>query len=132
MHFRRMDEGARRTSPGRHLGADPNERDQVVTNPFYDQTVEFCGRYDEDSLDPDYSSEPLSTFEPMMRQVLDLRGDSTPAQVDERPQLAEVPTRGRRSRAVPVTWSPRSVVARSSTSTIPSPPSIRSAVTEPA
>ena len=57
---------------GQHLGADPNERDQFVTSPFYDQTVEFCARYDEVSFDADYRSEPLATFEPMVRRVLDL------------------------------------------------------------
>ena len=57
---------------GQHLGRDPNERDAFVTSPFYDQTVEFCERYDEVSFDPDYLSEPLSTFEPMVRRVLDL------------------------------------------------------------
>jgi predicted HD phosphohydrolase len=57
---------------GQHLGRDPNERDAFVTSPFYDRTVEFCGRYDEVSFDPDYPSEPLSTFEPMVRRVFDL------------------------------------------------------------
>jgi hypothetical protein len=51
---------------------DPNEREQFVSSPFYDQTVEFCALYDEVSFDPDYSSEPLATFEPMVRRVLDL------------------------------------------------------------
>ena len=57
---------------GQHLGTDPNERDHFVTSPFYDRTVEFCARYDEVSFDADYPSEPLSTFEPMVRRVLDL------------------------------------------------------------
>ncbi|MGD0313749.1 MAG: phosphohydrolase [Acidimicrobiales bacterium] len=57
---------------GQHLGMDPNEREQFVSSPFYDQTVEFCALYDEVSFDPDYSSEPLATFEPMVRRVLDL------------------------------------------------------------
>jgi predicted HD phosphohydrolase len=57
---------------GQHLGIDPNGRDEFVTSPFYDRTVEFCGRYDEVSFDPDYRSEPVSTFEPMVRRVLDL------------------------------------------------------------
>jgi predicted HD phosphohydrolase len=57
---------------GQHLGIDPNERDAFITSPFYDQTVEFCGRYDEVSFDPAFSSEPLATFEPMVRRTLDL------------------------------------------------------------
>ena len=58
---------------GQHLGIDPNERDEFVTSPFYDRTVEFCARYDEVSFDPDYRSEPLATFEPMVRRILDLQ-----------------------------------------------------------
>jgi predicted HD phosphohydrolase len=57
---------------GQHLGFDPNGRDQFVTSPFYDATVEFCALYDEVSFDPDYPSEPLARFEPMARRVLDL------------------------------------------------------------
>jgi predicted HD phosphohydrolase len=56
---------------GQHLGLDPNERDQFVSSPFYDRTVEFTSRYDEISFDPDYRSEPLETFVPMVRRVLD-------------------------------------------------------------
>jgi predicted HD phosphohydrolase len=58
---------------GQHLGMDPNERDQYVASPFYDQTVEFCALYDEVSFDPDYDSEPVDTFEPLVRRVLDLQ-----------------------------------------------------------
>jgi predicted HD phosphohydrolase len=58
---------------GQHLGVDPNERDQFLTSPFYDRTVEFCAKYDEVSFDPDYRSEPIATFEPMVRRVLDLQ-----------------------------------------------------------
>lgn len=55
---------------GQHLGIDPNERDAYVASPFYDQTVEFCAKYDEICFEPDYPSEPLATFEPMVRRVL--------------------------------------------------------------
>jgi predicted HD phosphohydrolase len=58
---------------GQHLGMDPNERDQFISSPFYDQTVEFCALYDEVSFDPDYRSEPIDTFAPMVRRVLDLQ-----------------------------------------------------------
>jgi predicted HD phosphohydrolase len=53
-----------------HLGLDPNARDKFKGDPAYDRTVEFCAKYDEVSFDPDYPSEPLSTFEPMVRRVL--------------------------------------------------------------
>ncbi len=55
---------------GQHLGIDPNERDQFISSPYYDRTVEFTSLYDEVSFDPDYENEPLETFEPMVRRVL--------------------------------------------------------------
>ena len=53
-----------------HLGLDPNARDRFKSDPAYEQTVEFCARYDEVSFDPEYRNEPLSTFEPMLRRLL--------------------------------------------------------------
>jgi len=61
---------------GRHLGIDPNQRERYRTSPHFERTAEFCARYDEVSFDPDYRSEPLATFEPMVRRVL--RKDWTP------------------------------------------------------
>jgi predicted HD phosphohydrolase len=55
---------------GDKLGIDPNRRDQFKTSPFYEQTVEFCAKYDEVAFDPEYRSEPMSTFEPMLRHLL--------------------------------------------------------------
>ena len=55
---------------GKFLGLDPDARDQYKTDPAYEQTVEFCEKYDQLSFDPDYKSEPLSTFDPMVRRVL--------------------------------------------------------------
>jgi hypothetical protein len=52
------------------MGLDPNERDEFVASPSYDQAVDFCAKYDEVSFDPDYAVEPLATFEPMVRAVL--------------------------------------------------------------
>ena len=53
-----------------HLGLDPNARDRYKTEPWYQKTVDFCAKYDEVSFDPDYRSEPMSRFEPMVRRVL--------------------------------------------------------------
>lgn len=54
----------------RHIGADPDARDKFKSDPAYERTVEFCAKYDEISFDPAYKSEPLSTFEPLVRRVL--------------------------------------------------------------
>ncbi len=56
---------------GQHLGLDPNERDEFISSPYYDRTVEFAAKYDEVSFDPDYDNEPIATFEPMVRRLLD-------------------------------------------------------------
>jgi predicted HD phosphohydrolase len=55
---------------GRHLGQDPNARERYRDSPYFDRTAEFCARYDEVSFDPDYGSEPMATFAPMVRRVL--------------------------------------------------------------
>jgi len=51
------------------LGRDPNERDKYRESPYFDMTVEFCERYDQNSFDPDYSSLPLESFYPMIERV---------------------------------------------------------------
>ncbi len=52
-----------------HLGGDRNARDVYKDSPYYDRTVEFCHLYDQNCFDPDYDSEPLETFEPMVRRI---------------------------------------------------------------
>jgi predicted HD phosphohydrolase len=55
---------------GDKLGIDPNRREQFKSSPYYEQTIEFCAKYDEISFDPDYLNEPMSTFAPMVRRLL--------------------------------------------------------------
>jgi predicted HD phosphohydrolase len=55
---------------GAHLGLDPDARDKYKNEPWYQKTVTFCAKYDEVSFDPAYPNEPLSTFEPMVRRLL--------------------------------------------------------------
>ncbi|MCU0267842.1 MAG: HD domain-containing protein [Acidimicrobiales bacterium] len=55
---------------GTHLGIDPDAREAYRSSPYFDRTAEFCALYDEVSFDPDYDSEPMSTFEPLVRRVL--------------------------------------------------------------
>ena len=56
---------------GAHLGLDPNARDRFKGEPWYQRTVDFCANWDEVSFDPAYDNEPMATFEPMLRRVLD-------------------------------------------------------------
>lgn len=66
-----------------HLGFDPNAREQYKSQPWYQQTVDFCAKYDEVSFDPAYKNEPMSTFEPMVRRLLN-RPWLPPASVGDR------------------------------------------------
>lgn len=52
------------------LGQDPDERERWRDHPYYQATVDFCENYDQASFDPDYDSEPLSFFEPMVYRII--------------------------------------------------------------
>ena len=54
---------------GHHYGWDRNERDSLKEHPSYQACVDFCERWDQSSFDPDYDSEPLEFFAPMVREV---------------------------------------------------------------
>ncbi len=53
-----------------HYGLDPNARDIYRDHEWFEDTARFCAEYDQVSFDPDYLSEPLTFFEPMLRRVL--------------------------------------------------------------
>lgn len=52
-----------------HLGLDRNARDRFKDEPYYDDTAEFCAKYDQNCFDPDYDNLPLEFFEPMVRRI---------------------------------------------------------------
>ena len=52
-----------------HLGGDRNARDRYRDHPWYAACAHFCAAWDQCSFDPDYVSEPLATFEPLVRRV---------------------------------------------------------------
>jgi predicted HD phosphohydrolase len=56
-----------------HIGADPHARDRWADHPWYQACADFCANYDQNSFDPDYPTEPLVVFEPMVRRVFDPR-----------------------------------------------------------
>ncbi len=53
-----------------HCGGDRNTRDLFKNHQWYEDAVEFCHNYDQNCFDPNYQSEPLSFFEPMLRRLL--------------------------------------------------------------
>ena len=52
-----------------HLGGDRNARERFRDHPWYQACRDFCANWDQCSFDPQYPSEPLSTFEPLVRQI---------------------------------------------------------------
>ena len=52
-----------------HFGDDRNARDRYIDHPWYQDTVDFCERWDQSSFDPEYESLPLEFFEPMVRRI---------------------------------------------------------------
>ena len=52
-----------------HVGGDRNARERFLDHPWYKDAVRFCEEYDQNCFDPDYDSESLSFFEPMVQRV---------------------------------------------------------------
>ena len=52
-----------------HGGGDRNARDAHRDHPWYQDTVDFCERWDQVSFDPEYDSLSLEFFEPMVERV---------------------------------------------------------------
>ena len=54
-----------------HLGGDRNARDKFKDHKYYQDTVDFCEKYDQSSFDPNYRSMSLEEFEPMVKKIFD-------------------------------------------------------------
>ena len=52
-----------------HYGRDRDARDEFLDHPYYQDCVEFCARWDQCSFDPDYKSNPLEHYEPLLREL---------------------------------------------------------------
>jgi predicted HD phosphohydrolase len=52
-----------------HIGGDQNARDQYKDHIWYRDAVEFCELYDQNCFDPDYQTQPLEFFRPMVEAV---------------------------------------------------------------
>ena len=52
-----------------HLGGDRNARDKFKNHKYYQDTVDFCEKYDQSSFDPNYKSMSLEDFEPMLSLI---------------------------------------------------------------
>jgi len=54
-----------------HLGGDRNARDKFKNHKYYQDTVDFCEKYDQSSSDPNYKSMSIDDFEPMVKKIFD-------------------------------------------------------------
>lgn len=54
------------------FGQDRNTRDKYKDHRYYDACVKFCQDYDQGSFDPEYPSEAIEHFVPMVRRVISL------------------------------------------------------------
>lgn len=54
---------------GHHYGWDRNARDRYRDHPCFRSCAEFCERWDQASFDPDYGSETLEFFAPLVGEV---------------------------------------------------------------
>jgi len=52
-----------------HFGGDRNARDRWRSHPWYQACVHFCAAWDQCSFDPDYRTESLDAFEPLLRRI---------------------------------------------------------------
>jgi predicted HD phosphohydrolase len=52
-----------------HLGGDRYARDRLRDHPWYGACVQFCATWDQCSFDPDYPSESLEFFAPLVRRM---------------------------------------------------------------
>lgn len=54
---------------GHHYGWNQFVRDKYRDSPYYQSCVDFCARWDQNSFDPDYPSESLEFFAPVVERV---------------------------------------------------------------
>ena len=52
-----------------YLGGDKNMRDKYKDHKYYQNTIDFCEKYDQNSFDPNYKSLSLEFFKPMVKKI---------------------------------------------------------------
>ena len=52
-----------------HLGGDRDARERLRDHPWYGSCADFCERWDQCSFDPDYPTDPLASFEPLVWEI---------------------------------------------------------------
>ena len=52
-----------------HLGGNRHGRDRHREHRWYQACEDFCANWDQSSFDPSYVSDPLQSFEPLVREI---------------------------------------------------------------
>ena len=52
-----------------HLNGDRNARDKFKNHKYYQDTIDFCEKYDQCSFDPNYKNMTLNDFAPMVKEI---------------------------------------------------------------
>lgn len=63
---------------GTSLGQDPSARDHHRHEPWFSLAERFTDEWDQASFDPDYDTEPLQHFAPVVRKVFGTRSAARP------------------------------------------------------
>ena len=56
-----------------HIDLDPDLREQYRGHQWFDSCANFCERWDQESFDPGYPTEPIETFRPMLEEIFSRR-----------------------------------------------------------
>jgi predicted HD phosphohydrolase len=95
---------------GPQTGDDVNAREAYRGHPWFDATVEFCERYDENCFDPDYDWLPLEHFAPAAEEVFS-RGPMAPKPLPQARTLPDLDA-GRAERPVSAASRPQGSARR--------------------
>ena len=52
-----------------YYGKDRNLRDKFIGHEFYNDTINFCEKWDQASFDPNYDTIPLKDFIPLVQKI---------------------------------------------------------------
>ena len=53
-----------------HLGGNRNQREKYKGHKYYQDTLDFCEKWDQKSFDPNFKSLTLKSFEPLIKKYL--------------------------------------------------------------
>ena len=52
-----------------HLGGNRNQREKYKEHKYYQDTLDFCEKWDQKSFDPNFKSLTLKSFEPLIKKI---------------------------------------------------------------